>query len=116
MKREGQTPIDVIHETNSFVARRSWGRFRPGKPLYFFILGAEKALALEIAKDCCRARAFRPSRGTGLPRVILLTGGRTLPRSLLHHRHGMEGAASSGGGGRAEDKQMGVWRWEMRMR
>ena len=85
--------MDVVHKGNPFVARRSCGRFRPGKPLYFFILGAEKALALEIAKDCRRARALRPSRGASLPRIILLTGGQALPSSFLHHRRGMEGEA-----------------------
>ena len=85
--------MDVVHKGDSFVARRSRGRLRPGKPPDVFVPGTEKALALEIAKDCCRARDLLPSHGSSHPRIVLLAGGWALPSSFLHHCRGMEGKA-----------------------
>ena len=45
---------------------------------------------LEVAEGRRRARAFRPPRGMGLSRVILLAGGLALSSGLLHHHCGME--------------------------
>ena len=88
---ERHTTVDVVHEGDSFITRRSWSGFRPGNAPHVLGPGAEEAFAFKVAETHHRACALEPPRGASLLRVVLLAGGRALPGGLLHHCHGVDG-------------------------
>ena len=107
----------MVHEGDSLAACRRRGGFVSGKPPSLLVLGTEKTLALKAAEGRHRARNFRPPRGAGFARLVLLAGSLTLSSGSLPHCCGAEGEVR-----RAlmvveleGDEQMGIRRKKMEM-